>query len=242
MPVSVKEPVRQEPRLGAPFVARLRRRLAHDSGFAARLRRAAGTPLEDSRLLAEWYGFAEALPEPLRERPGIDVAFLVATLFAHDRRAYRSAPAAGSPGGEDESGDESETGAEPAGRADEDAMPGRHTFGATLADLRNPARQPDEDAMMRRLVALLDAEMKYDGARGLQGSLPWRLRQAVTLAVQRGARVDWALLLEDLLRWLDPAGRDRVRDAWAREYSRGARAAPGSTGDRDDMNDTDQTT
>ncbi|WP_105317432.1 type I-E CRISPR-associated protein Cse2/CasB [Thermus tenuipuniceus] len=82
---------------------------------------------------------------------------------------------------------------------------GAYQEGRTLAQaLRQAEQARDSKSVEKRFLALLDAD---------RDQLPFRLRQAVGL-VEGG--LDFAKLLEDLLRWFD--GRRRVQARWAREY------------------------
>jgi len=197
---------------GPAFIPRLRHVLANDTGFAARLRREAGTPLSQSRTLVSWYRFIEHASPDLQRRGRIEVAFVVATLYAHDRRAYRRSP--------DDTAERTSDAAEIV--ADRSSMgtegnPRMRSvnFGATLGSLVQTASVA-ESPLARRLATLLDSSLYPDGT----GSLPWRLRQSLALvrAKQTESRgvVDWARLLDDLLHWNHP---DRsVQRNWARSF------------------------
>ena len=72
----------------------------------------------------------------------------------------------------------------------------------------------DSDSIERRFIALLGADAE---------SLPVHLRHAVALLAAEELPCDFALLADDLARWLDPwqdEARDRVRQRWAREFYR----------------------
>ncbi len=74
------------------------------------------------------------------------------------------------------------------------------------------ARNRDSASIEQRFLTLLSAD---------PDELPSRLRQAVTLLAADGAGCDYAGLLEDLARWLDPfapEARDRIRQRWARDF------------------------
>ncbi|WP_114312726.1 type I-E CRISPR-associated protein Cse2/CasB [Thermus caldifontis] len=82
---------------------------------------------------------------------------------------------------------------------------GEHREGRTLARALWEAKQARQsDSQEKRFLALLDAD---------RDQIAHRLRQAVGLV--EGA-LDFAQLLEDLLRWFDP--RRRVQARWAREF------------------------
>lgn len=82
---------------------------------------------------------------------------------------------------------------------------GEHQEGRTLARALWEARQTRQsDSLEKRFLALLDAN---------RDQIAHRLRQAVGLV--EGA-LDFAQLLEDLLRWFDP--KRRVQARWAREF------------------------
>ena len=77
---------------------------------------------------------------------------------------------------------------------------------------RQRKKQRQSDSVERRFVALLDAEPE---------SLPNMLRQAVSLLAADGLALDYAHLLDDLSRWLNPFGqeaRDSLRQQWARDF------------------------
>lgn len=204
------------------FITRLRHRLATDTGLAAQLRRAAGAPLAKSRMLAEWYGFLDGVraPAEFRDGPAAEVAFLVATLLAYDRKAYRGGtPEAALDAEEAQPGDGGEAiSAEPIGESKapvaSDAAR-RGNFGATLGALVEAPR-PEEDAMARRLAILLDSSLDEAG----NGTLPWRLRRVAKLALSKQKRldIDWPRLLHDLLDWNMPARR--VQREWAQAFYR----------------------
>lgn len=82
-------------------------------------------------------------------------------------------------------------------------------FGASMARLR-AVHSPS--AVDRRMAILLDTEM--DGV--MPGELGFRLRQAVKMLASRDIGVDWAQLLDDVLRWSDP--RRLVQKRWASSY------------------------
>lgn len=76
------------------------------------------------------------------------------------------------------------------------------------------ARQRESASIEQRFVALLGAE---------PDSLPNLLRQAVSLLAADGLAFDYARLLDDLARWLNPFGqeaRDGLRQQWARDFYR----------------------
>lgn len=58
------------------------------------------------------------------------------------------------------------------------------------------------------------------------------LRQAVSLLASENISCDYARLLDDLSRWMNPAAdqteRDRLRQRWARDFYRAAQAEPDS--------------
>lgn len=92
---------------------------------------------------------------------------------------------------------------------DGDHRPGR-SLAEAFRELRwaRGGRSPDGAVSVEhRFLALLDAD---------SDQLPTRLRSAVTL-VEGG--IDFAQLLDDLLRWFDP--RKRVQIRWARTFYRG---------------------
>lgn len=75
-------------------------------------------------------------------------------------------------------------------------------------------RARDSTSIEQRFIALLGAEPE---------SLPTLLRQAVSLLAADGVGFDYASLLDDLTRWLDPfkpEARDQLRQRWARDFYR----------------------
>lgn len=94
------------------------------------------------------------------------------------------------------------------------AHPG-HRSGAPLAQGLGLAKiRRGSDSIERRFIALLGADAE---------SLPVHLRHAVALLAAEDLPCDYALLADDLARWLDPwqdEARDRVRQRWAREFYR----------------------
>lgn len=75
-------------------------------------------------------------------------------------------------------------------------------------------RARDSTSIEQRFIALLGAEPE---------SLPTLLRQAVSLLAADGVGFDYASLLDDLTRWLDPfkpEARDPLRQRWARDFYR----------------------
>jgi CRISPR type I-E-associated protein CasB/Cse2 len=201
--------LRPSSRPAAAFIARLRRRLATDTGFAARLRRQAGSLWpRGGRELVDWCGFLDRAPAEFRDKDA-SIAFLVATLCAHDRRFYRSVRAPG----EDE---------EDAHEVPISELVRGTNLGGTLGRLvRKP--KPADDPMARRLAILLDATLDTDSG----GTLPWRLRRAVQLILSMDGRsnaIDWVRLLADLQQWSDP--KRPVQREWARAFYRLAAVEP----------------
>jgi CRISPR system Cascade subunit CasB len=77
-------------------------------------------------------------------------------------------------------------------------------FGAAFGDVPTDADRAQRE---KRFIDLLDTG---------PAELPHKLRQAVTLVARDGTRLDWHLLIDDLLRWDHP---DRwVQKDWARGY------------------------
>ena len=71
----------------------------------------------------------------------------------------------------------------------------------------------DSDSIKRRFHILLDAD--YDPWTG-DGDLPYRLRQMVRYAANRGVGVDWPVLLTDLKFWNH--SEKRVQKRWAHSF------------------------
>ncbi|HEX6937944.1 MAG TPA: type I-E CRISPR-associated protein Cse2/CasB [Longimicrobiales bacterium] len=194
------------------FVAALRRRLAQDPGFAARLRRAAGKRADRPAILVNWYSFVSRLPEgTIRDDPRSQArAQLVAGLFAMDRKQYRGRVAPSTESGAEAASQENDPGdgTEPSVRKKR-AL----SFGATLRSLVKRDRAED-DPLARRLARLIDSEMTPDGG----GTLPWQLRQLVGLVLSRDGKIDWVQLAADLDAW-DAEDR-RVQKRWIRDFFR----------------------
>lgn len=91
----------------------------------------------------------------------------------------------------------------------------QHDEGSSFAAaLGRVGRQRESKSIEQRFVALLGAEPE---------SLPTLLRQAVSLLAADRIGCDYASLLDDLARWLDPFrqdARDRLRQRWARDFYR----------------------
>lgn len=179
------------------FVTRLEQlRQADQRGALAALRRGVDRELgSDAGATAAFYALGP---------PGghwESWCYVVAALFA------RQPVAAESPDGPLEPIDETDDGgpAEAVEPASGDGADGP-SFAHALAKL---IRQPDvnADGVERRVRALLDADAE---------TVPFRLRQTVSLF--RGHRIpwDWARLIDDLSRW-SWAGRPTQR-AWARTF------------------------
>lgn len=90
-----------------------------------------------------------------------------------------------------------------------------HHEGVSFATaLGRVGRSRDSSSIEQRFIALLGAEPE---------SLPTLLRQSVSLLAADGQGCDYASLLDDLARWLDPwnlEARDRLRQRWARDFYR----------------------
>ena len=71
----------------------------------------------------------------------------------------------------------------------------------------------DSESIRRRFHILLDAD--YDSWTG-DGDLPYRLRQMVRYAANKGVGIDWPTLLTDLKFWGHP--EKRVQKRWARSF------------------------
>ena len=95
------------------------------------------------------------------------------------------------------------------------ALHPQHHNGTSFANaLGRVARSRDSTSIEQRFIALLGAEPE---------SLPTMLRQAVTLLGADGVGLDYANLIDDLARWLDPfkhEARDQLRQRWARDFYR----------------------
>jgi CRISPR system Cascade subunit CasB len=90
------------------------------------------------------------------------------------------------------------------------------------------------DSIERRFIALLSADPE---------TLPVHLRHAVALLAAEELPCDFALLADDLARWLDPwqdEARDRVRQRWAREFYRQLAAADQPAANTPDIQTTQE--
>jgi len=90
------------------------------------------------------------------------------------------------------------------------------SFAASFGELM---RRRESTSIEKRFIALLgaDAENIID-----------YLRQAISLLAADGIGCDYARLLDDLTRWMNPAvdpdERDRLQQRWARDFYRAAQA------------------
>lgn len=95
------------------------------------------------------------------------------------------------------------------------ALHPQHHQGTSFASaLGRIGRTRDSASIEQRFVTLLGAEPE---------SLPTLLRQAVSLLAADGVGFDYASLLDNLTRWLDPfkpEARDQLRQRWARDFYR----------------------
>ncbi len=100
------------------------------------------------------------------------------------------------------------------------ALHPEHRQGETLASaLGQLAHARESTSIERRFIALLGAEPE---------GLPDLLRQVVSLLASDDCAIDYVRLLDDLGIWLRPfggAGRDRLRQRWARDFYRAYDAA-----------------
>jgi CRISPR system Cascade subunit CasB len=104
------------------------------------------------------------------------------------------------------------------------ALHPQHRQGETLASaLGQLAHARESTSIERRFIALLGAEPE---------GLPDLLRQVVSLLAADDCAFDYVRLLDDLGIWLRPfggAGRDRLRQRWARDFYRAYDAATALT-------------
>lgn len=92
--------------------------------------------------------------------------------------------------------------------------PENSTKASLAAAFGTLARQRDSGSIEQRFVALLEAEPE---------SLANMLRQAVSLLAADRIPLDYARLVDDLSRWLNPLAaeaRDSLRQQWARDFYR----------------------
>ncbi len=101
------------------------------------------------------------------------------------------------------------------------AMNPRHQDGQTLASAYGRVAQARKSASLEvRFIAALEAEPE---------ALPTLLRQIVSLFDAEKQGLDYALLLDDLITWLNPftAGqRDAILQRWARDFYRNYQVKP----------------
>ena len=90
-----------------------------------------------------------------------------------------------------------------------------HSDGVSFASaFGRIGRERDSASIEQRFIALLGADTE---------SLPSLLRQSVSLLAADSVGFDYASLLDDLTRWLDPfkpEARDQLRQRWARDFYR----------------------
>jgi CRISPR type I-E-associated protein CasB/Cse2 len=153
----------------------------------------------------------------------VELAFLLATLFALDRSAYRLSsesdhddPTSGS--------DSAATREAEDERHSDGGAPRRRGFGSALAASRRPGAG-EGDSLDRRVAMLLDSTIDRDGS----GSLAWRLRHAVRLVLSRHVAIDWVSLYLDLQDW-NRVDR-RVQRRWAQDYFNLSGTTAGASGD-----------
>lgn len=107
--------------------------------------------------------------------------------------------------------------------------PQHHADASFAAAFGQLGHTRDSASIEQRFIALLGAEPE---------SLPTLLRQAVSLLAADALGCDFASLLDDLARWLNPydqEGRDRLRQRWARDFYR---AYDGNDAPADDTEST----
>lgn len=90
---------------------------------------------------------------------------------------------------------------------------GQHTLATAWAELMR--KRDFSPSIEKRFITLLGADPKQ---------LPDYLRQIISLLASDGFALDYAALLDDLSRWLnphlDPEWRDQIRQRWARDFYR----------------------
>jgi CRISPR system Cascade subunit CasB len=82
------------------------------------------------------------------------------------------------------------------------------------------AQARDSTSIEQRFVALLSADPEH---------IPQMLRQTVSLLAADGHGFDFARLLDDMARWLNPnafEARDNLRQRWARDFYRAYDGGP----------------
>jgi CRISPR type I-E-associated protein CasB/Cse2 len=161
------------------------------------LKRNVGETLESAKNVS-WFYYTALQQEKFNNA----VLFLVATLIAQDKRAIE------------------------AFGKNEKVPWGPRNLGATL-DVLERADDPDahkkrlmakpdparrESRYERRLRLLLDADLERDGS----GELAFRLRQCVTIVLQKDGQIHWPQLLEDVERWGLPS--KQVQKEWAKAF------------------------
>ena len=95
------------------------------------------------------------------------------------------------------------------------ALHPRHGATSLAAGFGELMRERQSESIEKRFIALLAADAE---------NLSNYLRQAVSLLAAGEVAIDYAALLDDLSRWLnpyiDPARRDQIRQRWARDFYR----------------------
>lgn len=89
---------------------------------------------------------------------------------------------------------------------------GGQTFAAAMGELMSRRKS---DSIEKRFIALLSADPE---------NIVDYLRQSISLLAAEGVGCDYAQLLDDLSRWMNPfadqSERDRLRQRWARDFYR----------------------
>lgn len=97
-------------------------------------------------------------------------------------------------------------------------LQGTQSLAAALGELKARRQSPGIEA---RFIALLEADAE---------NIVDYLRQAISLLAADGIGCDYARLLDDLSRWMNPvADHGQLRQRWARDFYRAAQATLEST-------------
>ncbi len=160
-----------------------------EDGDRAKLKRNAGQTLNDSRDVMGLF-YNKLLREVQIDKWDEETYFLVATLYPFDKQRGRP---------DEVTNDEADG-------VGETAVSPTHTpsFGKSLRDIRT---EKNGNGLDRRVERLLDADASQ---------MPFYLRREVNFVTNEGGTINWATLLDDLLKWDHP---DRyIQRNWARDY------------------------
>ncbi len=161
-----------------------------EDGDRAKFKRNAGQTLNDSRDVMGLF-YNKLLRDIHLGEWDEETYFLVATLYPFDKRGRQ----AGGADSDEGDGDGNTAVSHPHNTP---------SFGKSLRGIRT---DNNSNGLDRRVERLLDADASQ---------LPFYLRREVQFVTNEGGRINWAHLLDDLLKWDHP---DRyIQRRWARDY------------------------